>query len=292
MPTLSEIASGLDRARLVVTSDIEIEGITHDSREVKKGFLFAAMKGQNSDGSEFVSSAIENGAAAILCDHKLDADIPQIVVADPRSVLGEVSSACYGRPTEDLVLVGITGTNGKTSIAYLIEAALLACNKKPGVMGTIEHRIGAKRWSASNTTPEATVVQSIARQMLDRGATHMVMEVSSHGLVLHRLDGCRFDVVAFTNLTQDHLDFHKDMDDYARAKMLLFTRALEGNPSATAVLNEDDPFACRIIKKLRHPHVTVSCNEESGADFRPVEQPRYDIEGVETVGGEGGVKSN
>jgi len=280
MTALCEVAAALEGA--VVSGDpaVQISGVTHDSRQVRPGHLFAAMSGQRTDGGAFVREAVERGAAAVLTARLLPVGIPQIVVPDPRLALGHAAAVCYGRPTSALTLVGVTGTNGKTTITYLLEAALAAAGARPGVMGTVGYRFGEISVAADHTTPEAPVIQEIARLMADAGATHLIMEVSSHGLALSRLDGCEFDVVGFTNLTQDHLDYHGSMEEYGAAKMLLFTRALEDRPAASIVVNLDDPFARRIIAAARRPVISVSCDPTSGADLRPTASPRYGIGGV------------
>jgi UDP-N-acetylmuramoyl-L-alanyl-D-glutamate--2,6-diaminopimelate ligase len=267
-------------AEVVGDTRVVVTGLTHDSRQVQPGFAFAALRGERSDGLEFVEQALRQGAAALIVPAAIEIGVPQIVVEDTRAALGEAAAACHGDPTRRLALVGITGTNGKTTITYLLESALRAAGERPGVMGTVDYRFADRRWHAHHTTPEATVIQSVARRMLDAGASHLLMEVSSHGLALGRLGGCAFDVVAFTNLTQDHLDFHADMEDYAAAKLRLFTAAIADLPDARAVVNADDPFASTILEQLRHPVTTVSCDPSSGAPIRPVEPPRFGIDGI------------
>jgi len=290
MPTVAEIAGRLPGARVVGPPDTEVVDLTHDSREVRSGTLFAALRGRRSDGMSFVGDALGRGATALLVPEDVDVPVPRIVVADTRAALGPAAAACYGDPTGELALVGVTGTNGKTTITFMLEAALRSVGSLPAVMGTIDYRFGDRRWQAPHTTPEAPVIQSMAREMLDAGATHLVMEASSHGLALGRLRGCQFDVVAFTNLTQDHLDFHADMDDYAAAKLILFTTALEHTPGARGVINVDDPYSSTILERMRHPALTVSCDPASGANLRPLGPPRVGIDGISarvaTPGGE------
>ncbi len=280
MPTLAQIAGAFPDTRVQGNSEVMVTGATHDSRQVRPGFLFAAMAGDLTDGRRFIDDAITRGAVALLVGAQVPLDLPQIVTADPRVALGPISSACYSYPTRELALIGITGTNGKTTITYMVEAMLDSVGHHPGVMGTVAHRFKERTWNDEHTTPEAPVIQSVVRAMVDDGASHMLMEVSSHGLALHRLKGCAFDVVAFTNLTQDHLDFHGDMEEYAAAKMLLFTDVIEGISDARAVINIDDPFSGVILERLKKPAVTVSCDPSSVADIRPVNKPGYDIEGI------------
>jgi UDP-N-acetylmuramoyl-L-alanyl-D-glutamate--2,6-diaminopimelate ligase len=280
MATVAEIAARLPGASVFGDGAVEISGITVDSRRVEPGFLFAAVAGAREDGARFVPQAVAAGAAALLAGHPVDAGLPCIVVPDPRAALGAASAACLGDPTRRLRVLGVTGTNGKTTVTYLAEAALAAGGCRPGVMGTVEVRFGRERWSTEHTTPEAPVVQSTARRMADLGATHLVLEVSSHGLALGRLGGTVFHAVAFTNLTQDHLDFHGSMEEYAAAKLLLFTVALAESPEARAVVNLDDPFSRTILERLERPVVTVSTDPGSVAGIRPAAPPAFGIDGI------------
>ncbi|MCK9461863.1 MAG: UDP-N-acetylmuramoyl-L-alanyl-D-glutamate--2,6-diaminopimelate ligase [Proteobacteria bacterium] len=283
MARVSEISARVGAIAIVGDPELRILGVTHDSREVRDGFLFAALPGSAADGRKYVGQAIANGAAALLVSEAVDAPptVVQIVVPDTRRALGEAAAVCYGDPTRDLSVAGITGTNGKTTTTYLVEAALRAEGGRPGVMGTVEYRFEGRRWHAAHTTPEAPVIQSIAREMTDAGATHLVMEVSSHGLALQRLRGCAFDVVAFSNLTQDHLDFHGSMADYAAAKMLLFTDAISQNSKARGVINVDDPFGEEIVRAMRHDVLRVSCDPAKAADLRPARAPSMSARGIE-----------
>jgi UDP-N-acetylmuramoyl-L-alanyl-D-glutamate--2,6-diaminopimelate ligase len=293
--TAGQIARELPGAVLHGDAGAQIAGVTHDSREVRPGFLFAALAGARTDGRRFVDDALARGAGALLAGERLGTAVPEIVVADPRAALGPAACACYGHPTRRMGVAAVTGTNGKTTTTYLVESALRAAGLAPAVMGTVEYRFGARRWDAAHTTPEAPVIQSVAREMADAGATHLVMEASSHGLALGRLNGCRFRVAAFTNLTQDHLDFHGTMEDYAAAKLLLFTKVIEGEPDACVVVNADDPFGREILARVRHASLGVSCDPASGAGIRPADAPSFSIDGVEarlvTPAGEIGLAS-
>ena len=282
MTTINDIIVALPSLKVVGDGATSISGITHDSRQVEPGFIFAALPGAVTDGRKFVDSALKKGAVAILSNETYPLSVPQILTDDPRTMLGPVSAAVYAQPTKELVLTGITGTNGKTTISYLAEAALIGAGAAPGVMGTVDYRFLDNIWKADHTTPEASTIQSVARKMVDAGASHLIMEVSSHGLALGRLGGCNFDVVAFSNLTQDHLDFHYDMERYAAAKMLLFTEALRDNPRAKAVINTDDPFSQKILKEIQRLAITVSCNPESEADLRPTKAVHFGVEGIFT----------
>ncbi len=281
MITVAEIASHIAGATFKGDPNAGVESATHDSRQVEPGCLFAVLRGQKTDGRRFVEPAIQNGASALLVDEAMPVDIPQIIVQDTRQALGLVAAACFGFPTSKLDVVGITGTNGKTTTAYLVEAALFENGARPGVMSTVEYRYGSECFEANLTTPEATIIQGIAKKMADADTTHLIMEASSHGLTLGRLVGCRFLVVAFTNLSQDHLDFHGNMKRYGEAKLKLFTSAIENEPQARAVVNADDAFSKTIVTHLKHPVVTVSIDCNSTADIRPKSAPRYDIDGIE-----------
>ncbi|HUT78668.1 MAG TPA: Mur ligase family protein, partial [Polyangia bacterium] len=175
MATVAEIAARIPGASVVGDGAVALAGMTHDSRAVEPGFLFAAMAGARSDGSRFIGEAVAAGAVAVLAGRPVALGVPCIVVPDPRTALGPAAAACYGDPTSRLGLIGVTGTNGKTTVTYLVEAALAAAGQRPGVIGTVEYRFEELRWNAAHTTPEAPVIQSVARRMLDLGATHLVI---------------------------------------------------------------------------------------------------------------------
>jgi UDP-N-acetylmuramoyl-L-alanyl-D-glutamate--2,6-diaminopimelate ligase len=278
--TAADIARALGDAPIHGDPTVAVTGIQHDSRAVSPGDLFAVIRGNRTDGRLYVGDAAGRGAAALLVDGPVESALPQIVVDDVRSNLGSAAAVVYGHPTSKLRTIGVTGTNGKTTTVYLVESALSALGMRPGVIGTVAYRFEDHEWKAAHTTPEATVIQSVAAKMAAAGATHLVMEASSHGLSQGRLQGCAFEVVAFTNLTQDHLDFHGDMEAYAAAKLRLFKEAISDTPNARVVVNIDDPFAETIISSTAHPVTTVSLNPESGADIRPVSAPGFGILGV------------
>ena len=209
-------------------ADVEITGVIHDSRQVRPGDLYAALPGATTHGAAFVAEAASAGAVAVLTD-PAGADstgsLPTVVVDNPRARLGRIAAYVYGEPARDLLMLGITGTNGKTTTAYLMESGLRAAGHVTGLVGTVETRVGDERFPSVRTTPEATELHALLAVMRERGATACVMEVSSHALVLGRVDGIVFDVAGFTNLSEDHLDFHDDLDDYFAAKAGLFTVA-------------------------------------------------------------------
>ncbi len=226
-------------------ASVEVTGVRHDSREVEPGDLFVAIPGRTTDGARFVASALARGAAAVAVEARLDVAAPQLHVADVRRSLGFLAAAVYGDPTEALEVVGLTGTNGKTTTTWIIDEALAALGARPALLGTIESRGPGLREPAPYTTPEGDAIARFARLAADAGATHLVMEVSSHALAQHRADAVRFAVAGFTNLTQDHLDFHATMDAYYEAKARLFR---ELSPKV-AVINVDDPHGARLARE-------------------------------------------
>jgi UDP-N-acetylmuramoyl-L-alanyl-D-glutamate--2,6-diaminopimelate ligase len=247
-------------ARLTTPTDVDpglvaLTGATLRAQHVLPGDLFAALPGANVHGADFAAEAMASGAAAILTDDAgaqrlADLDIPVIVHEDPRGILGQVAAWIYGEPSLGLNMIGVTGTSGKTTTTYLIESGLRAAGYTTGLIGTVETRIAGSRISSAFTTPEAPDLQALLAVMVERGVTHVPMEVSSHALALGRVSGTRFAVGGFTNLSQDHLDFHKDMEDYFAAKSLLF----DGR-STTEVVCVDGDWGKRLV---RPDTITVS----------------------------------
>lgn len=232
--------------------DPELTGMTEDSREVTPGFLFAAVRGMNFDGRDYVEAAIANGAAAVLLSGPdMELSVPRIIAPaeEIRAVMAASAASIYGRPADKLIMVGITGTNGKTTTAYLVEAVLARAGLTPGVMGTINFRWPGHRVPAPNTTPEGPKLFSTLAAMRDDGAKSAVLEISSHALSLGRVTGLAFDVALFSNLTRDHLDFHENMEAYYQAKKLLFLKYLRPGDKK-AVINIDDPYGARLAEEL------------------------------------------
>ncbi|MFC7442324.1 UDP-N-acetylmuramoyl-L-alanyl-D-glutamate--2,6-diaminopimelate ligase [Laceyella putida] len=230
-----------------VTGDVQVEitGIQMDSRLVKPGDLFVAIRGFTVDGHRYVPTAIANGAAAVMVEEPVDSEVPVILVPDSRRAMAIVAAEFYRHPTSELKLIGITGTNGKTTTSYLIEKLLGDAGRHTGVIGTVQMKIGDKTFPTKNTTPEALELQKAFRMMRDEGCEYSVIEVSSHGLALGRTRGSQFHIGVFTNLTQDHLDYHNTMEEYRQAKGLLFSQlgnryASDPAENAFAVLNADD----------------------------------------------------
>ncbi|MET9736249.1 UDP-N-acetylmuramoyl-L-alanyl-D-glutamate--2,6-diaminopimelate ligase [Streptomyces sp. NPDC006458] len=245
-----------------------VTGITHDSRAVRPGDLYAALPGARLHGADFVAQAAGLGAAAVLTDpagaeRAAATGLPVLVVDDPRARMGALAAEIYGRPGEDLLQIGITGTSGKTTTAYLVEGGLRT-SRGSGLIGTVETRIGDERIKSERTTPEATDLQALFAVMRERGVEAVAMEVSSHALVLGRVDGCVFDVAVFTNLSPEHMEFHSDMEDYYRAKAELFTP----KRSRRGVVNLDDEYGRRLAAEATVPVVTYSAEGHPDADWR------------------------
>ncbi|MEU9117626.1 UDP-N-acetylmuramoyl-L-alanyl-D-glutamate--2,6-diaminopimelate ligase [Streptomyces sp. NPDC048483] len=273
---LAELAEQLAIPAPAGASDVQVTGITHDSRAVRPGDVYAALPGARLHGADFVAQAADLGAAAILTDpagaaRALETGLPVLAVENPRSRMGALAVSIYGTPGEDLLQIGITGTSGKTTTAYLIEGGLRAAAAKKadggltGLIGTVETRIGDERLKSERTTPEATDLQALFAVMRERGVKAVAMEVSSHALVLGRVDGCVFDVAIFNNLSPEHMEFHSGMEDYFQAKARLFTKAR----SRAGVVNLDDEYGKRLADgESEVPVITFSAEGHPDADWR------------------------
>ena len=220
---LHELLQGIEVLEQNADPELELTGVSYDSRSTAPGELFAAISGYATDGHRFIPAALARGAACVLCEHDMPEHTPWVRVRDARAALAQLGCNWFGHPAERLCMIGVTGTNGKTTVTCLVKHVLeQTLGAKVGLIGTIENRIGDTVLPTERTTPESFALQGLLRQMLDAGCTHVVMEVSSHALALHRVDGIPFTVGAFTNLTEDHLDFHKTMEAYGAAKARLF----------------------------------------------------------------------
>ncbi|WP_147124106.1 Mur ligase family protein, partial [Nocardia neocaledoniensis] len=244
-----------------VPTEPTVTGIEQRSNAVRPGDLFAALPGATSHGARFAADALARGAVAVITDAEGAAligevAVPVLVRDNPRAVLGELSAEIYGHPSDRLRIIGITGTSGKTTTSYLVEAGLVAAGLSTGLIGTIETRIGGRRVPSALTTPEAPQLHAMFAAMVEQGVQAVVMEVSSHALALGRVDGVRFAVGAFTNLSQDHLDFHADFEDYFAAKRRLF-EADSPIAARTSVICVDDEWGTRLAGDLADP-ITVS----------------------------------
>jgi UDP-N-acetylmuramoyl-L-alanyl-D-glutamate--2,6-diaminopimelate ligase len=251
------------------TLDVPCTGVEYDSRKAKPGSVFVALPGQKTDGAAFASQAIASGAVAIVSERQRPEDVaaPWVVVRNARLALASLASEFFGHPSRRMKVVGITGTNGKTTTSYLLQAIFEAAGTSCGLMGTVTYRIGERQIAATRTTPEAPDVQLLMQQMLDAGCKACVMEVSSHALAMHRVDGIHFAAAVFTNLTRDHLDFHQDMESYFAAKRRLFEMLPADAPS---VINVDDPRAASLVEAVHRP-VTYGITRDADVMPGPLE---------------------
>jgi UDP-N-acetylmuramoyl-L-alanyl-D-glutamate--2,6-diaminopimelate ligase len=257
---LDELLAGYDGARIVGDGSVEITDLVYDSRRVEPGALFFCVRGAKVDGHEFGRGAVEDGAAALVVERELTGlAVPQVMVPDSRAAMAPLGARFWDDPTATLRMVGVTGTNGKTTTAFLVREILRAADIRCGLLGTVKQVVGGVEKEVVRTTPEAIELQRTFRQMLDGGDEACAMEVSSHAMALHRADAIHFEVALFTNLTQDHLDFHADMEDYFLAKRKLFAM----DPK-TAIVNVDDPYGRRLAEEFEC--VTFSA-EGAEADY-------------------------
>jgi UDP-N-acetylmuramoyl-L-alanyl-D-glutamate--2,6-diaminopimelate ligase len=258
---LSQLLRAITGFELHGDDSVQISSVSCDSRKVTSGTLYFALRGTTADGHNYITAAVQAGVAAIILEDGANAPagIPWVKVADGRTAMAHLSAEFFGNPTLGLPLVGITGTNGKTTTTFLIEAILAAAGIPPAVLGTISYRFGTTRIEASHTTPESTELQAAFRQLSDAGARSFVMEVSSHALEQKRVDGCHFDVGIFSNLTRDHLDYHKTMESYLESKQRLFSELLQPSNAKLrrrACINMDDPYGAAIAQRASCPVIT------------------------------------
>lgn len=279
--TLKELLGSLKYYKPVTGADaFEVAGVTCDSREVSEGFVFVAVKGANCDGNSFIDNAVKRGAKAVVVDSSCSMQaMPQTVsfieVEDTRQAISTLSAEFYGRPSQKLKCVGITGTNGKTTVSYFIESLLNGEGKSPAVIGTVNYRFNKRIIDSGNTTPGPHKLQQMLKTMLDEGIDYCIMEVSSHALEQARVSAVRFSSAIFTNLTQDHLDYHKNMEAYFLAKAKLFKML---PPGACAIINADDPYAKRLMPLVKSRVITYSLKEQ--ADISAV-GIKFDLSGTE-----------
>jgi UDP-N-acetylmuramoyl-L-alanyl-D-glutamate--2,6-diaminopimelate ligase len=244
---LAELLTAITPEAITGTVDVEIAAIAYDSRHVPAGSLFCALRGSSVDGHRFIPQALAAGAVAFLVEDAaaVPAGVPCITVTDARLAMARLAAAFYGEPTAAVPLVGITGTNGKTTTTYLVEGIMEAAGIPTAVLGTISYRFRDRTIPAPHTTPESVDLQRTLRELVDAGAGGVVMEVSSHALDQHRVDGCRFRAGIFTNLTRDHLDYHGDMETYLQSKLRLFTELLP-HAGGVGAVNLDDSYGPRV----------------------------------------------
>ena len=237
--------------------NVDIRSIEYDSRKVKQGSMFCCIVGQLFDGHTFAEAAVEQGAVALLVERELPLSVPQVVVKNARKSMAEMAAAFYGYPQREIQVLGVTGTNGKTTTTYMVKAIAEQAGKKVGIIGTIRNMIGSESLHTDRTTPESVDLFRLLRTMADARVDLVVMEVSSHALEQFRVHGIKFDVALFTNLTQDHLDYHKTFENYLQAKKILFQNAKK------AVVNVDDPYADRIMSGLSIPITTFGVRDRA-----------------------------
>jgi UDP-N-acetylmuramoyl-L-alanyl-D-glutamate--2,6-diaminopimelate ligase len=277
---LAKILRGIETRSEVTHGDLEIADISYDSRRVTPGTLFVAVRGEKTDGNKFVSDAVSRGAVAVLSEEAnpgaLPADFTWIQVAGARKALATSGANFYARPAEVLKLIGVTGTNGKTTTSYLVDSILRAAGAEVGLLGTIGYRLVREEVPAPNTTPESLDLQKYLARIVRNGGTHAVLEASSHALAMDRLWGCPFAVAIFTNLTRDHLDYHKTIEDYFAAKRRLF-EGTGAAPPAAGVINRDDEFGRRLVGLATR---TVTYGLEVGAEVT-ARKPELSLSGIE-----------
>ena len=266
---IQELLGGIEIIGMTGSEELQVSGISYDSRKVQPGHLFFALKGETTDGHRFIRSALNSGAVAVVHEEALQgmddlmAAASFIRVHDTRKALGLASQTWYHTPSRSLTVIGVTGTNGKTTTTYILKEILEAWGKKVGLIGTIQYMIGEAVYQATHTTPESLEFQELLHHMLAAGCSHVVTEVSSHALSQKRVDGTVFRAGIFTNLTRDHLDFHGTMDNYFLSKQRFFTELLQER--AIAVINNDDPWGRRLAESIAAQVYTYGL--ESGADL-------------------------
>ena len=256
---LKDLLQNVEVLEWKANGDMEISNVAYDSRKVTEGSLFVAVSGFATDGNRFIPMAMEKGAAVVITAKKPEQEIPYVLVENDRLALALIGCNFFGHPAKSMTIIGVTGTNGKTSVTWLLKQVLeKVMNCKAGLIGTMENRIGDLVIPTERTTPESFELQSLFAQMRDAGCKYAIMEVSSHAIALDRVGGVHFDVAAFTNLTEDHLDFHKTMEHYCDTKAELFNRC------DAAVMNRDDEWFDRLSANSECPRITVSTKEAAG----------------------------
>ena len=260
---LADVAAAAGDVVIEVTGDAEVSGLSYDSRLVTEGDLFVCVPGRTADGHSYASDAARAGAAALCVERPTHAGRPELVTRSARVAMARIAAYLYGRPSDDLRILAVTGTNGKTTTAYLLESILRSSGRTTGLIGTIETRIGGRSRPGVRTTPESADLHALFAAMKDEGVEAVAMEVTSHALALHRVEGVKFAAAAFTNLSQDHLDFHESMEEYFNAKRSLFT----ADRIAAAAINVDDVYGRRLAGEVDVPVLTFGSSAD--ADVRP-----------------------
>jgi UDP-N-acetylmuramoyl-L-alanyl-D-glutamate--2,6-diaminopimelate ligase len=248
MMDLERLVAAIGAVDVVGRAPVEVRELAYDTRAVVPGTLHFCVRGAHADGHDFAAEAVDRGAVALVVERPLAVAVPQLVVPDARVAMAPAAAMFFGEPTKELQVAGVTGTNGKTTTTFLLYAILAAAGRRPGLIGTIEARVGGERRGVKHTTPEAIDLQRLLREMVDAGDRSVALEASSHASALHRLDHVRFSVLVFTNLSHEHLDFHAGMEDYYEAKRRLF---VAGN--APAAVNVGDEYGRRLAAELHDP---------------------------------------
>lgn len=284
-------SSGIEISVAGSWSDPEISSVEYDNREIKSdGVIFSCCTGGRVDGHSFAEAAVARGAVALLCEREIDVDVPQIVVKDARASMGELASIVYDRPSNKMKMIALTGTNGKTTTSYMIRAILRAAGLRVGMLGTIVYDDSTIEEDADRTTPEGPDVQKMLARMSANGAEACVMEASSHGIHQGRIIGCKYDFMAFSNLTPEHLEYHKDMENYFAAKRELFVSF--GKQGSRSAINADDPYGRRLLEEFGEratpfsvgSRTAVGCSAEIvSADISGIDMRIFWQDGVEDV---------
>src|ERR671935_2694614 len=261
MMDLERLVAPLGAVEVVERAPVAVRDLAYDSGAVAAGALYFCVPGARVDGHDFAGEAVGRGAVALVVERPLELRVPQVVVRDARAAMAVAADEFFGRPTDELQVAGVTGTSGKTTTAFLLFAILAAAGRRPGLLGTIEARVGGERRGVVRTTPEAIDLQRVFRETLDAGDRSCAMEASSHASVLHRLDRVRFAVLVFTNLSHEHLDFHGDLEAYFEAKRRLFLV----EPRPVAVVNVGDDYGRRLAQELPEA-ITFSADDASALD--------------------------
>lgn len=275
MKSLRELAALLSNAQITGELDVHINNIVHDSRKVAPGGLFVCLQGATVDGHNYIEQAIKSGAAALLVEKEVPyKGVPIIKVGDTRQAMQVIVPYFFDFPGKKLRMIGVTGTNGKTTTTHIIRKILMHAGYKVGLIGTIHSLIGEEVLPAKNTTPDVVDLQAVLAQMVDRGMEYVVMEVSSHALELNRIVGCEFDVGVYSNITRDHLDFHKTFENYIKAKAKLFQNLSDGDNQKThksAVINVDDEAAKAMIAAANCPVITYAVKDSAQLEAKNID---------------------
>ncbi|MHB9097595.1 MAG: Mur ligase family protein, partial [Syntrophales bacterium] len=288
---LSLLMRGIEPLGITRPPDSDVASVCYDSRQCRPGSLFVAIPGLKADGHAFIGDALARGAGFIIHEGEFlpPPGVNAIRVRDSRRALGILGKNLFGDPSSGICLIAVVGTNGKTTVTYLIESILRAAGYTVGVLGTVNYRYGDHTLPAPNTTPESFELQRIIREMADHGVTHVTMEVSSHAVALKRIDDCAFDLGIFTNLTQDHLDFHGTMEEYFQAKKRFFAEVLptgEKNRPRKMIINADDPWGRRILSEVGLGRLTYGIDTPGDVTASPFHLSLGGVEAVLTLDGE------